>query len=209
MTTIEDRAAPAATAPTPTTVAAPARPRPARPALLLGAFVALGQLVLGPLSDALGRRRPLLAGTALHVLASPLLRRWPPQQVLAAGTVAGAAGGAALVAVAAAGIGGLPGVVELLWAVLFACGLALPNAPALALSEHADVAGTATALLGAIPFGVGALVSPVLGLLGNDVGAIGAVVVTSLGLAIVVLVTVVRAWQLAAPDEPAGAVALH
>src|ERR687886_2385638 len=28
--------------------------------------LALGQLVLGPLSDALGRRRPLLAGTALH-----------------------------------------------------------------------------------------------------------------------------------------------
>ena len=35
--------------------------------------LALGQLVLGPLSDALGRRRPLLAGTALHVLASLLV----------------------------------------------------------------------------------------------------------------------------------------
>jgi len=30
-------------------------------------------LVLGPVSDALGRRRPLLAGTALHVLASLLV----------------------------------------------------------------------------------------------------------------------------------------
>ena len=29
--------------------------------------LALGQLLIGPLSDALGRRRPLLAGTALHV----------------------------------------------------------------------------------------------------------------------------------------------
>lgn len=34
------------------------------------AGLALGQLVVGPLSDALGRRRPLLAGLALHLLAS-------------------------------------------------------------------------------------------------------------------------------------------
>lgn len=32
----------------------------------------LGQLVIGPLSDALGRRRPLLAGIGLHVVASLL-----------------------------------------------------------------------------------------------------------------------------------------
>lgn len=32
--------------------------------------LALGQLVVGPLSDALGRRRPLLAGLGLHVVAS-------------------------------------------------------------------------------------------------------------------------------------------
>src|SRR3954451_22788547 len=33
------------------------------------AGLALGQPALGPLSDRLGRRGPLLAGTALHVLA--------------------------------------------------------------------------------------------------------------------------------------------
>ena len=36
------------------------------------AGLAFGQLVLGPLSDAVGRRRPLLAGLALHVVASLL-----------------------------------------------------------------------------------------------------------------------------------------
>lgn len=36
------------------------------------AGLGVGQLVLGPLSDAFGRRRPLLAGTAIHVLASLL-----------------------------------------------------------------------------------------------------------------------------------------
>jgi DHA1 family bicyclomycin/chloramphenicol resistance-like MFS transporter len=34
------------------------------------AGLAVGQLVLGPLSDSFGRRRPLLAGTLIHVLAS-------------------------------------------------------------------------------------------------------------------------------------------
>src|SRR5919107_1817039 len=41
--------------------------------------LALGQLVLGPLADALGRRRPLIAGTALHVLAS-LRETLPPER---------------------------------------------------------------------------------------------------------------------------------
>ena len=59
--------------------------------------LALGQLVLGPLSDAWGRRRPLLAGTALHVVASLLVLVAPNIAVLGAlrvfqgvGTAAGA-----------------------------------------------------------------------------------------------------------------------
>ena len=55
-----------------------------------------------------------------------------------------------------------------LWLVLFAVGLVLPNAPALALARHGEAAGTAAALLGAIQFGVGAIVSPLVGVLGND-----------------------------------------
>src|SRR6476660_10287831 len=34
------------------------------------AGLALGQLIVGPLSDSLGRRRPLMAGIVLHLLAS-------------------------------------------------------------------------------------------------------------------------------------------
>src|SRR6476646_3088921 len=43
--------------------------------LTLSAFflgLALGQAVIGPLSDALGRRRPLLVGLAAYVVASAL-----------------------------------------------------------------------------------------------------------------------------------------
>ena len=117
--------------------------------------------------------------------------------------------GAALVVLAGTRTGGLPAVVVSLWVVLFACGLALPNAPALALSRHGEAAGTAAALLGAVQFGVGALVSPVVGLLGNDAVAIGIVVVSALALAIVVLVAVVRPWQLTVPDDAGAPAPVH
>jgi DHA1 family bicyclomycin/chloramphenicol resistance-like MFS transporter len=143
----------------------------------------------------------LIAATQLNPL---LLRRWSPQQLLVAGTVAGALAGVALVVLAGTRTGGLPAVTGALWAVLFACGLALPNAPALALARHGEAAGSAAALLGAVQFGVGAVVSPVVGLLGNDAVAIGLVVVSALTLAIVVLGTVVRPWQLDTGDDAPG-----
>ncbi|WP_236830872.1 multidrug effflux MFS transporter [Blastococcus sp. KM273128] len=144
----------------------------------------------------------LIAATQLNPL---LLRRWSPQRLLVAGTVLGALAGAALVGLAGTGTGGLPAVTGALWVVLFACGLALPNAPALALSRHGEAAGSAAALLGAVQFGVGAVVSPVVGLLGNDSTAVGLVVVAALALALVVLGTVVRPWQLPTGDGAAAA----
>lgn len=46
------------------------------------AGIALGQLLIGPLSDAVGRRRPLLAGAAVYVLASLLCAIAPNVAVL-------------------------------------------------------------------------------------------------------------------------------
>ena len=148
----------------------------------------------------------LIAATQLN----PVLLRWfPTAKILVAGTIAGALAGAALLALALTGTGGLFGVAVPLWAVLFAVGLALPNAPALALSRHGEKAGTAAALLGAVQFGVGAAVSPLVGLLGNDAVAMGTVIVGSLVLAIAVLVVVVRPWQLPDPDRDDAAVVAH
>jgi DHA1 family bicyclomycin/chloramphenicol resistance-like MFS transporter len=144
----------------------------------------------------------LIVATQLNPIA---LRRWAPAQILVAGVVAGTIAGAALLGLALTGTGGLPGVVVPLWAVLFAGGLALPNAPALALSRHGEAAGAAAALLGAVQFGVGAAVAPFVGLLGNDAVAMGTVIVTALVLAIAVLVVVVRPWQLADLPEDAPA----
>ena len=135
----------------------------------------------------------LIAATQLN----PVVLRWfSPAQVLVTGVVAGVAAGAVLLALAGTGTGGLWAVVLPLWAVLAACGLALPNAPALALSRHGEAAGTAAALLGAVQFGVGAAVAPLVGVLGNDAVAMGVVVVAALVLALVVLFAVVRPWQL-------------
>jgi DHA1 family bicyclomycin/chloramphenicol resistance-like MFS transporter len=134
-----------------------------------------------------------------------LLRRFEPQQVLVAATIAGAVAGLVLLVFAATGFGGLAGVVGPLWAVLAAGGLGLPNAPALALQRHGEAAGTAAAMLGAIQFAVGALVAPVVGLLGNDAVAMGAVILGALLLALLTLFVVVRPWQLVAEEEPATA----
>jgi DHA1 family bicyclomycin/chloramphenicol resistance-like MFS transporter len=85
--------------------------------------------------------------------------------------------------------------------VLFTAGLALPNAPALALAANGDRAGSAAALLGAVQFGVGAVVSPAVGLLGNDALAMGAVMLAVLVLALAVLVAVVRPWEFTEAED--------
>ncbi|UOY00689.1 multidrug effflux MFS transporter [Blastococcus sp. PRF04-17] len=147
----------------------------------------------------------LIAATQLNPL---LLRRWSPAQLLVTGTVLGVVGGVALVLLSATTTGGLWAVVGALWVCLFACGLAFPNAPALALSRHGEAAGTAAALLGAVQFGVGAVVSPVVGLLGNDALAVGTVILAALALAVAVLVVVVRPWEIPV-DDTVDAVAVH
>ncbi|MGH3788664.1 MAG: multidrug effflux MFS transporter [Pseudonocardiaceae bacterium] len=136
-----------------------------------------------------------------------LLRRFEPHQLLLAAVLAGTAAGLLLLATSVTGFGGLVGVLVPLWAAMFTVGLALPNTPALALSRHGEAAGTAAALLGAIQFGTGAVVSPVVGVVGNNAIAMGAVMATAMALALAVLVLVVRPWQLADPDIPAPALA--
>ena len=145
----------------------------------------------------------LISATQLNPV---LLRWWSPAQILVTSTVAGTTAGGVLLALAATGTGGLFGIAVPLWAVLFAAGLALPNAPALALGGYGESAGSAAALLGAVQFGVGAAVSPLVGLLGNDALAMGSVIVAALLLAVAVLLVVVRPWQLPeTPDDEAAA----
>ncbi|MGM1058597.1 multidrug effflux MFS transporter [Saccharothrix sp. Mg75] len=97
-----------------------------------------------------------------------LLNRWSERRIVF-GALAGAlVFGVVLIAATASGFGGLIGFLVPLLLLLAGVGLVLPNAPALALSRHGEAAGTAAALLGAAQFGIGALIAPVVGLLGND-----------------------------------------
>ena len=139
----------------------------------------------------------LIAATQLNAY---LLRAFEPRVLLLAAVAGGTVFGLVLLTMAATGIGGIIGIIAPMWAVLFSVGLALPNAPALALGRHGEAAGTAAALLGAVQFGVGAIVSPVVGLLGNDAVAMGTVVAGGLALALAVLLVVVRPWTLADLD---------
>jgi DHA1 family bicyclomycin/chloramphenicol resistance-like MFS transporter len=100
-----------------------------------------------------------------------LLNRFTAQQIVFGALAGGLVFGAALIVFAASGAGGLVGFLVPLLFLLAAVGFVLPNAPALALSRHGEAAGTAAALLGATQFGLGALIAPVVGFLGNDAPA--------------------------------------
>jgi DHA1 family bicyclomycin/chloramphenicol resistance-like MFS transporter len=71
------------------------------------AGLALGQLIVGPLSDSLGRRRPLMAGIMLHIAASILCVLAPNLVVLGLARVLQGAGAAAAMVVAIAVVGDL------------------------------------------------------------------------------------------------------
>jgi DHA1 family bicyclomycin/chloramphenicol resistance-like MFS transporter len=139
----------------------------------------------------------LIAATQLNVV---LLRRATPQQILSGALAAGSVAGGVLVAFAATGFAGLAGIVGPLWVVLASAGLALPNAPALALSRHGEAAGTASALLGSVQFGVGALAAPLVGVLGTGAVAMAVVVAGGMATATAVLRFVVQPAQ---PDAAA------
>ncbi|MCL1870370.1 MAG: Bcr/CflA family efflux MFS transporter [Promicromonosporaceae bacterium] len=107
----------------------------------------------------------MIAGAQLNPW---LLRRFAPLQVAGGALVVMVAAAAAGVGLQATGIGGLGGFVVPVMVMLAGSSLVVPNTSALAMSRHGQAAGTAAAVVGAIQFGVGALVAPVVGLLGND-----------------------------------------
>jgi DHA1 family bicyclomycin/chloramphenicol resistance-like MFS transporter len=71
------------------------------------AGLALGQLIVGPLSDSVGRRRPLMAGIVLHMLASLLCLFAPNIAVLGVARGLQGMGAAAAMVVAIAVVGDL------------------------------------------------------------------------------------------------------
>jgi DHA1 family bicyclomycin/chloramphenicol resistance-like MFS transporter len=122
------------------------------------------------------------------VLASPLnarlVGRFGPKVLLRVGLHAIAAASLALLGVALAGLG-VWAVLAPMFVVISSLAFVMPNATALALAEHGRVAGTASALIGALQFLIGAVAAPLVGLAGTATAVPMGLVMTVFGLAAV------------------------
>jgi DHA1 family bicyclomycin/chloramphenicol resistance-like MFS transporter len=134
------------------------------------------------------------AGLTLASQLNPfLIRRFGVLNVLSGAMIAAVVAASALVVAGFTGVGGLAGVLVPLSLVVASAGLSLPNTPALALTRHGEAAGTAAAMLGAVQFGVGALVAPLVGVFGSTTAVpMGLVMVAVTLLASVLMFGVVR-----------------
>jgi DHA1 family bicyclomycin/chloramphenicol resistance-like MFS transporter len=103
-----------------------------------------------------------------------------PPELLRAGLLGVAAGGAALLVSVLAGLG-LAGVLPSLFLTVACIGVIVPNAAALALSGHPSTAGAASGLLGVAQFAFGAAAAPLVGLAGEDTAVPMAIVIAALG----------------------------
>ncbi|WP_082515747.1 multidrug effflux MFS transporter [Cellulomonas sp. Leaf395] len=100
-----------------------------------------------------------------------------------------------LLALALTGWGGLVALLVVLWLILMLVNFVPPNASALALTRHGEIAGTAAAVIGSMQAGVAGLVSPLSGLLGGDAVAMAAVMVGASVAALLVLALATPAYR--------------
>ncbi|AEG43777.1 multidrug effflux MFS transporter [Isoptericola variabilis] len=124
-----------------------------------------------------------------------LVRRVAPVRLLRAALVLQGVFAVALMAVALTDLGGLIGLLAVLWVVLAFQGLIPANASAIALSRHGERAGSAAAVIGAVQSGVAGLVSPLVGVLGGDAVAMAAVMLGALVVALLVLALATPAFH--------------
>jgi DHA1 family bicyclomycin/chloramphenicol resistance-like MFS transporter len=116
-------------------------------------------------------------------VSAGLVGRHPPQRLLLAGLALNVTGGLALLAVVAAGAGGIAAVLVPLFAVASSIGLILPNATALALELHPEAAGSASGAIGVAQFAVAAALAPVVGAGGAHTALPMALVIAGCGVA--------------------------
>ena len=125
----------------------------------------------------------LAAGQANH----RLLARFSPRSLLAAGLIAFAAAGVAVLVSALTGALGLWGLALPFFVIVSGMGVILPDLTALALSLHPEVAGTASAYFGGLRLGLGALAIPLIGLSGTVSATSMAIMIAVAGVAALVL----------------------
>jgi DHA1 family bicyclomycin/chloramphenicol resistance-like MFS transporter len=118
----------------------------------------------------------LIAGSQVN---ARLVGRFTPAALLRAGLLSITASAATLLAVVLVGGLGVWAVLGPMFVIVSSLSFVLPNSTALALADHADVAGTASAVLGVGQFLIGALVAPLVGAGGTDSAVPMAAVMTA------------------------------
>jgi DHA1 family bicyclomycin/chloramphenicol resistance-like MFS transporter len=122
----------------------------------------------------------LIAGSQVN---ARLVGRFGPARLLRAGLTSIAIAAAALLVVVLVGGLGVGAVLAPMFVIVSSLSFVLPNSTALALADHPEVAGTASALLGTGQFLIGALVAPLVGAAGTDSAVPMATVMVTVALA--------------------------
>jgi DHA1 family bicyclomycin/chloramphenicol resistance-like MFS transporter len=124
-------------------------------------------------------------------ISSRVMRRYGPQWILAC-TTATHVLTATVIVVLAQTDAGLLGVLVPLFFYITACGFSFPAVQVLGLANHAKEAGTAASLLGAVNFGLAGVISPIVGVLGISVTAMGSVMLGTALIAVFSIWVIVR-----------------
>jgi DHA1 family bicyclomycin/chloramphenicol resistance-like MFS transporter len=132
-------------------------------------------------------------------ISARLMRRFAPKQVATAGVLIMSAGALSLFM---AGLvdGGLAWVLVSLFFVVSPLGIVMPTVQVTALANHAEEAGTAASLIGALNSLLPGLATPLVGLMGVSVLSMGILMVGALVIAHLAL------WFVVRPNAPAGVV---
>lgn len=117
-----------------------------------------------------------------------LVGRVGPRKLLAFGLSSSLFGGLLLVLVVLTNVG-LIGILPAFFIVVSSIGFITPNAAALALAEHPQVAGSASGLMGVSQFIIGAAVSPLVSIGGTGTALPLAVIMASVSLCGVLMFT--------------------
>jgi DHA1 family bicyclomycin/chloramphenicol resistance-like MFS transporter len=104
---------------------------------------------------------------AVAQVVGQLAARVPPMRILAWAQGASVAAALALVLVAATGWGGFPALVVTLWCYIASLGGIMPVSTAMAMGAQGKVAGSASAVIGVMQFGIGAGAGLLVSLLGD------------------------------------------
>jgi DHA1 family bicyclomycin/chloramphenicol resistance-like MFS transporter len=142
---------------------------------------------------------------AASQLSGTLVGRFGPRTLLRCGLITTALGGAGVLLVVAVGGLGLLWLAVPMFVTVASVGLISPNATALSLADHADKAGTASALLGALQFVLAASAAPLAGLGGERTALPMAVTMACFGVAALACFTVLARRPRVTPRRAAGA----